>query len=116
MPYMVIERVGGCNDCDLCLERRVVLPSALVCGVGTTPVVATPSPQYRICSIRFRVKEWDFVNPLPAAEIVGIKFANLIGITPSDRDTWPDEITIERQGSCNKCGWCCGWCCGPMEK
>ena len=109
MPYMIIERIGSCNDCDLCSERRVVLPSALICGIGTTLIMATPSPQYRVCSIRFRIKEWDFVNPIPDADIIGIKFANPITITSGDRDIWPDEIRIDMTGNCNKCGFCCGW-------
>lgn len=109
MPYMVIERIGSCNDCNLCSEKRVVLPSTLICGVGFNPMTATPSPQYRICSIRFRIKSWDFVEPIPDVDIIGMKFANLITITSGDRDIFPSEFTVERQGSCLKCGFCCGY-------
>ena len=73
------------------------------------PLLLCVFSEYRICSIRFRIKKWDFINPLPDFEIVGIKFANPITISPAALDTWPDKITIERKGTCSKCGWCCGW-------
>lgn len=116
MSHMIIERIGSCNDCNLCSEKRVIMPTQFILGPGFTHGMATPTSDYLICSIRFRIKSWDFVQPIPDVEIAGIKFVSPIGITSGDRDTWPDEITIERQGSCLKCGYCCGYRDGKLSE
>ena len=106
---MIIQRLGTCNNCNLCSEKRVVVPVRMECGVGRVMETVRMSPSYRKCSIRFKIKSWDLPYPLPEWEIAGIKFLNPISINSADRDTFPKEFTVEMQGTCNKCGFCCGW-------
>jgi len=109
MSSMVIERIGSCNNCNLCTEKRVVIPAMMDCGFGHAMQKATANSEYRKCSIRFRFKSWDFEWPLPTQHIAAIKFLNPIAISPEDRDSFPSEFKIERQGKCEQCGFCCGW-------
>ena len=79
MPSMIIERIGSCNDCNLCAERRVVIPVALLCGVGLTTGIATASGQYRICTIKFRIKSWDFPSDIPGLMKSQLKGRGFVG-------------------------------------
>ena len=81
MAYMILEKTTG----HQCGDGRVGLP------------------------FRWRVKESTFEIPLPDMDVVGLQFPEPIGVTQNDIDTFPDEFTIERTGSCNQCGYCCGW-------
>ena len=54
---------------------------------------------------RYQIQSEDFEIPLPDMDCVGIEFVGIGAV-----ETPPEEFEIERQGSCDQCGYCCGEC------
>lgn len=66
-------------------------------------------PADTLINFKYQVKSSTFEIPLPDYYVTGLKFSEPIPVTPQDLQNLPDEIEIERQGSCNECGYCCGY-------